>query len=356
MQKTPLIKFSMKRIKVLCPIITFVLITAAVSISSSKIPAFPISEEGIRLLLSNCIYYEDSDFFSPCSPLASFNNAPARAQDESGDYIRDAQTPQNKSDAPVKPVTAQNLQKDIKLEFTNNTSETIDASLLVSNPPQFLNSDFSVLIVHTHTTESYTPSEKYNYTPTDTDRTLDEKYNVTAVGAKIAEVLKEGGINVVHDTTVNDYPSYNGSYNKCAAIVKKHIANDPSIKVVLDIHRDAIETKNGKKIAHTTVIDSKKAAKIMFVVGSDLSGLSHDHWRENLAFASMLQNHINTLYPDLCRPINFRSQRFNQQLAPGAIIVEIGTNGNTLDEALVGAQYFAEALISFKNSLADYQS
>ena len=355
MRKTPLNKFSIKRIKLLFPAVIFCVITAAASILSLKTAALPMGENGLRLLMSSCVYYSNQGFFIPCPPIASFNNIPTQtyAQAESSVFLKEPEAPQNEPNEAIISVSTENLPKEIKPEFINNTSEIIDASLLASNPPQFLESDFSVLIVHTHTTESYTPSEAYIYSPSDTDRTLDAEYNVTAVGAKIAQVLREGGVNVIHDKTVNDYPSYNGSYNKSGAIVKKHIEGDPSIKVVLDVHRDAIETKSGEKIAHTTVIDSKKAAQIMFVVGSNLSGLTHDNWRDNLAFASMLQAHINTLNPDLCRPINFRSQRFNQQLAPGAIIVEVGTNGNTLDEALTGAQYFAEGLVSF---LAKYQS
>ena len=97
--------------------------------------------------------------------------------------------------------------------------------------------------------------------------------------------------------------------------------------------------ENGEKVKYTSNIDGKDAASVMLVVGSNISGLSHENWKTNMNFAVTLQEHTQMLYSNLCRPINFRSQRFNQQLAPGAIIVEVGTNGNTLDEALLGAKY-----------------
>lgn len=233
------------------------------------------------------------------------------------------------------------------VQISNTTDFNLKEDMYSSRIPDFLNRDFSVLIVHTHTTESYTPSEKYNYVPTDTDRTTDKDFNMVRIGKEIEKTLRENGIKVFHDTTINDYPSYNGSYNKSAANVSNHIKNDPSIKVVLDVHRDAIEGKNGEKVKYTTKIDSRDVAKVMLVVGSNLTGLEHTNWKENLSFAYSLQQHIEWKTPGLMRPINFRSQRFNQQLAPGAIIVEVGTNGNTMDEALLGAVYFAEGLSDY---------
>ncbi len=258
-----------------------------------------------------------------------------------------SQKGQNLADEIAAP-TAVNLNAVV--EVSNSTDSAINPDDYLSPVPSFLKEDFSVLIIHTHTTESYTPSEDFNYTPTDTDRTTDKSFNMVRVGDEIEKVLTSKGINVYHDTTINDYPSYSGSYNKSAKSIENYIKNDPSIKIVLDVHRDAIADKNGKKVKYSTIIDDKSAAKIMFVVGSNLSGLTHDNWKENMQFASQLQKHTLSLYPTLCRPINFRSQRFNQQLAPGGIIVEVGTNGNTLDEAIYGARCFAIALADFINT------
>lgn len=236
------------------------------------------------------------------------------------------------------------------VKVNNRTPAFIEASTLEKNVPAFLSGQTEILIVHTHGTESYTPSEKYAYTPSDTDRTQDKNFNVIAVGNEIEKTLKENGHTVYHDETLNDYPSYNGSYNRSSEIVANYIKKHPSIKIVLDIHRDAIEAKDGSKVKPISEIDGKDAASIMFVVGSNQSGLKHDNWQDNLAFAYLLQKHTESLYKGLCKPINMRNERFNQHLAPGAIIVEVGTNGNTLDEALLGANYFAKSLSSFIKS------
>ena len=236
------------------------------------------------------------------------------------------------------------------VKVNNRTPAMVEASTLEKNAPAFLSGQTEILIVHTHGTESYTPSEKYAYTPTDTDRTQDKNFNVIAVGNEIEKTLKENGHTVYHDETLNDYPSYNGSYNRSSEIVSSYIQKHPSIKIVLDIHRDAIEAKDGSKVKPISEIDGKDAASIMFVIGSNQSGLKHDGWQNNLAFAYLLQKHTENLYKGLCKPINMRNERFNQHLAPGAIIVEVGTNGNTLDEALLSANYFAKSLSSFIKS------
>ena len=236
-----------------------------------------------------------------------------------------------------------------KVEISNLTSLSLDTESY-SKAPEFLTKDFSVLILHTHTTESYTPSSKFTYKPTDTDRTTDENYNVVRIGKHIESVLRKNGIKVYHDTSVNDYPGYNGSYNRSYKVAQNQLKKNPDIKIILDIHRDAIEGKNGEKIKYTCTVNSQNAAKLMFVVGSNQSGLSHESWGENMKFAYTLQQYINSVYPGLMRPINFRSQRFNQQLAPGAIIVEVGTNGNTMDEAILGAECFAECLTDYINT------
>ncbi len=256
---------------------------------------------------------------------------------------------------PVKE-TENNVQitsKEVKksplgeVKVSNSTNQKININSFTTSYPEFLNKDFSVLIVHTHTTESYTPSPKYDYTPSDTDRTLDKNYNMVIVGNYIEKTLKAKGINVYHDSTINDYPLYNGSYNRSSMNISNAIKNDPSIKIVLDVHRDAIEGSNGEKIKYVCDINGKKAASVMLVVGSNLSGLTHNEWEKNMNFAATVQSHIENMYPGLMRPINFRSQRFNQHLAPGGVIVEVGTNGNTLEEALLGAECFADGLADY---------
>jgi stage II sporulation protein P len=231
--------------------------------------------------------------------------------------------------------------------INNQTDLTFDVESLLNAPLKFSVSDEpSVLIVHTHTSESYTPSEKFNYTPTDTDRTQDVSFNMAAVGDVVYDKLTEAGISVIHDKSINDYPSYSGSYSKTLKLIQSYIEKYPSIKVVLDIHRDAVMKSDGTKIKTVTQINGEDVSQVMLVVGTNKSGLDHPQWRDNLSFALKLQYKMNSLYPTLARPINLRKQRFNQHTAPGALIVEVGTNGNTLDEALKGVSLFSDALIS----------
>ncbi len=228
----------------------------------------------------------------------------------------------------------------------NQTNKTFDVSALLNSSLNLAASDGPrVLIVHTHTSESYTPSAQYNYVPSDTDRTEDINYNMVSVGEAVAEKLAQANINFIHDKSINDYPSYSGSYSKTLKLIESYIQKYPSIKVVLDVHRDAIIRSDGTKVRTAVNIAGTDAAQVMFVVGTDQSGLSHPNWKNNLAFAVRLQHKMNALYPSLARPINLRKQRFNQHMTNASLIVEVGTNGNTLDEAKYGASLFADALI-----------
>lgn len=230
--------------------------------------------------------------------------------------------------------------------INNQTSKTIDIkSLLNKELDLTLSNEPSVLIIHTHTTESYTPSELYNYTPTETDRTTDLNYNMASVGEVIYSELTQNGISTIHDSTINDYPSYSTSYSKSLKLVQSYTNKYPSIKIVIDVHRDAMVTKEGSKLRPLTSSDAP-CAQVMTVVGTNDSGLEHANWQDNLSFAIKLQHKMNEMYPSLARPINLRRERFNQHTAPYAFILEVGTNGNTLEEAKEGARLFSHALIS----------
>ncbi|MGM9551351.1 MAG: stage II sporulation protein P [Clostridia bacterium] len=230
--------------------------------------------------------------------------------------------------------------------INNQTKKDIDvSSLLNKNLDLSLSDSPSVLIVHTHTSESYTPSALYNYTPTETDRTTNLNFNMVSVGEIIYQKLTDNGINVIHDKSINDHPSYSGSYSKSLKLIKSYTEKYPSIKIVIDVHRDAIVTNEGVKMRPVTAFDSG-SSQVMLVIGTNESGLDHPAWQTNLAFALKLQHKMNTLYPSLARPINLRKERFNQHTAPYAFILEVGTNGNTLEEAKKGAEYFSEALIA----------
>ena len=200
-----------------------------------------------------------------------------------------------------------------------------------------------VLIVHTHGSEAYTPDGTDTYVATGECRTTDTEKSVVRVGDEIAKVLTEMGLTVVHDTGLYDYPEYNGAYDRSLAAVEDWLAQYPTIQVVLDVHRDALIGADGTVYKPITTINGESCAQVMLVMGSNAL-YDHPDWLGNLTLAVQVQKEMNTLWPTLARPIGLRENRYNQQTAPGAMLVEVGSHGNTLQEALAAARMFARAL------------
>ncbi len=198
-----------------------------------------------------------------------------------------------------------------------------------------------VLIVHTHGCEAYTMPAGEVYEPSDDHRTLDEAYNVLRVGDEIARVLTDAGFGVLHDRTLHDYPSYSGAYNRSLATIAQYREQYPSLVYILDIHRDAVTDADGNQYK-LICAEEPNAAQLEFVLGSDGGGAEHARWRENLRLACAVQETILADHPTLMRPIVVRNSRYNQQVSTGSLLLEVGTAGNSLEEALVAARLFAE--------------
>lgn len=203
----------------------------------------------------------------------------------------------------------------------------------------------TVLIVHTHTTESYAGAPEEAYSENGAYRSLDPRYNMIAVGDEIARVLETGGIRVIHDKTLHDYPSYNDSYSNARRTIQKHLAENPEICMVLDIHRDASDGTGGQLTTAGTV-DGQKSAQLMLVAGTDTAGNFFPGWQENLALALKLTALLEQEDPGLTRPVTLREHRFNMDLTPGSLIVEVGAAGDRLEEALLAANAFARAVLA----------
>ena len=229
--------------------------------------------------------------------------------------------------------------------FKNETDYPIDLpALLAKDSPVALGTEgVQVLIMHTHGTEAYTPSAAHPYTPSGEYRTTDGDANMLRVGREIAAILNERGISTVHSTTLNDYPAYNGSYNRALKDIQNYVEQHPTIRLVIDVHRDAIATGN-TYYKTAAVVDGQPTAQLMFVTGTDAGGLSHPNWRDNLAFQALLHDRMNSLYPGIMRPMSIRASRFNQHIRTGSMLVEVGACGNTLEEALAAARIFANTL------------
>lgn len=210
-----------------------------------------------------------------------------------------------------------------------------------------------VLIVHTHTTEAYMTYYAGYYNDGDGGRTSDESQNVCAIGEVIANELRRAGIAVVHDTTVHDSPKYTGAYTRSEATVKANLEKYPSIQVVLDIHRDGIMLDDTTRVKPTVTIDGKKAAQMMIIAGAvSTEALPHPSWQDNFHFALQLQKAMAAKYEGLMRPVSVVGSRYNQHLSRGYLLVEVGSEANTLEEAVYSGQMLgktlAELLPTFK--------
>ena len=226
--------------------------------------------------------------------------------------------------------------------YINNGSDAaLDASMLAGPYAAALGETGpQVLIIHTHATESYTMPAGSEYEASDTFRTTDTRCNMVRIGDEMEQVLTAAGIGVVHDRSLYDYPSYSGSYDRSLKAIEGYLEKYPTISFVLDVHRDAVQDANGNQFKLLCGED-KNAAQLEFVIGSNGGGLSHDLWRENLKLAYAVQETLHADYPTLMRPITVRNSRYNQFKTTGSLLVEVGTAGNSLEEAVNGARLFA---------------
>lgn len=255
--------------------------------------------------------------------------------------------PADYSPEPVRPVfTAQDA---LAVEVVNTGREEPDCAALMEKPLnwQLVSSGPTVLIVHTHTSESYEKNGA-DYRETAAYRTLDENYNMLSIGDRVAQLLEAEGIRVIHDREFHDYPDYNTAYTHARKAVQDLLKQNPGIQLVLDLHRDASEG-SGSQLRTHALANGTDSAQLMIVLGTGNSGLPNRGWENNLSLALKLQATLEQLSPGICRPISLRSQRFNQDLAPCALLVEVGAAGDSHEEALAAAGQLAKALITLKN-------
>ena len=215
-------------------------------------------------------------------------------------------------------------------------SESLNIDLSVPGP--------KILVVHTHATEAYAPDGAAEYDKTASDRSEDINKNVVKVGEEVTKIFNAMGIETIHDTKLHDVPSFNGSYSNSLKTVEEKIKQYPSIQIVFDIHRDSVVYADETKARAVTEINGRPAAQLMFVVGTDARGLYHPNWQENMKFAVHMQNAINQKYPSLMRYINLRTERFNGHTTGASMIIEVGTSGNSLNEAIYGATLAAQVI------------
>ena len=260
---------------------------------------------------------------------------------------KNEETQQVSTDVGTQVVTQNPITENCNVEINgvkikNETSFEINDSIM--NTELDINKE-NITIFHTHTCESYTPTEQYNYQQTGNFRTTDLNYSVVRVGYELTNNLVEYGFNVIHDKTYHDYPAYTGSYTRSKTTVENILKSNPS-DIIIDLHRDAIGSKSNYD--PSVKIGDDTAAQLMFVIGTNGGGLYHPNWQSNLKFAIELQQKANEIYPGLFKTMIVRNSRYNQHLGKAACIIEVGATGNTLEQCMNSMKYLAKVFEEYK--------
>ena len=254
------------------------------------------------------------------------------------DNLKESSTDVGTEIVTPNPIVANPTDTYGKVQIRNQTGYILSQDILT---PNIEVNNKNIIVFHTHTCESYTPTEQNQYESSGSYRTTDLAYSVARVGDELTNYLNSYAFNVTHDKTFHDYPAYTGSYARSLKTVeglKKNVEAD----VIIDLHRDAIGSNND--YAPTVRIGEDYAAQLMFVIGTDGGGLWHPNWQQNLKFAVKVQEKAEELYPGLFKPIIVRNSRYNQHVSKAATIIEVGATGNTLEQSLTSMKYLAKVL------------
>ena len=208
----------------------------------------------------------------------------------------------------------------------------------------------TVLILHTHASESYTKEPGQIYEEDSDYRTFNASYNMLSIGEELTRVLTAGGISVLHDRTLHDYPSFSGSYDHARQTIRAYLEAFPSIKMVIDLHRDALNFEEDPQLSTMATVGTQSSAQLMLVAGTD-HNVSYTGWQETLALNVKLTAVLEKMYPGITRPIQLRPQRFNLDMTPGSLLVEVGANGDTHAEALVAVRALGAAILAMSKGV-----
>lgn len=242
---------------------------------------------------------------------------------------------------------------NILIRNNTTTQQALDLEQIFKAEPEITIKDKSkpaVLIFHTHTTESYEILNRDWYAQDYITRSNSPETNMVRVGTEIKKQLEKAGYTVIHDTQIHDV-KYTGAYDHSRKSVEKYLKENPDIQIVLDVHRDAIEQDNGTRIKPVANILGKDAAQIMLISGCEEGNVTNfPEWKKNLTFAMELQSVCEEMYPGLMRPLYFCQRKYNMDLSPNNLLVEMGSCANTLDEAAYSGRLLGNALVRLLDS------
>lgn len=328
---------------------------------SSEIPAMASSKYKASNILKEDGEEELTTFSDRILNIELAKILPIKTKKEESTENEVPQVEQNQKEEPESPTIETNVATNVQTEIVtqnpiaennnveingvkikNETSFEINENII--NTELNINKN-NILIFHTHTCESYTPTEQYNYQQTGNFRTTDLNFSVARVGDELANYLIKYGFNVVHDKTYHDYPAYTGSYTRSKATVEGILQSNPT-DIIIDLHRDAIGSKSNYD--PSVKIGDDVAAQLMFVIGTNGGGLYHPNWQTNLKFAIELQQKANEMYPGLFKTMIVRNSRYNQHLGKAATIIEVGSTGNTLEQCMNSMKYLSKVLDEYR--------
>ena len=276
---------------------------------------------------------------------------------QTGRVVRYPDAPVAEAPPPTAPVPTPPVQPPRGIQLTERDADAVQLNNFTDYEPDiktFLcsaldwdltGSQPTVLILHTHATESYTQQPGEIYEENSDYRTFNPSYNMLSIGEELTRVLTAGGIHVLHDRTLHDYPSYSGSYNHARQTIRAYLEAFPSIQMVIDLHRDALDFHTDPQLTTLADVGGQRSAQLMLVAGSD-HNVSYTGWDANFALGVKLTAVLEKMYPGITRPIQLRQQRFNLDMSPGSILVEVGANGNTHPEAITAVRALGAAILA----------
>ena len=230
--------------------------------------------------------------------------------------------------------------------LTPDIRKLLEAELGYSSFEYLSSTAPTVLIIHTHGTEAYSENGAISYKDDGGElaRSKDTDKNVVSVGKRLSEALRERGIYSVHCEIMHDYDGYRDAYTRAEETIKNYLEHYPTIRLVIDLHRDSIVRSEGELVRPVTVVDGNAAAQVMCVVGSSWGGDDDPRWEANLALALQFREYLNNKYENLCRPAYLKQSTYNQEIAPYSMLLEIGAAGNSIEEAYASCDAIADGI------------
>ncbi|MBE6818615.1 MAG: stage II sporulation protein P [Ruminococcaceae bacterium] len=250
----------------------------------------------------------------------------------------------------IENMTQQVSSGNVKVQ--NRTDKSIDIDKILKEGAKLKISDKSkpsILVYHTHTHECFVQLDSGTYMKGETTQSADSAQNVVRVGNAIVEQLERAGFSVIHDTAIHD-DDYNNAYANSGKTIDGYLKKYPSIDVTIDIHRDSVGVE-GDSDARTSLVKKiagKKAAQVMIVTGCEENAIEDfPDWYDNLHFALGLQKQFSEDFPGLARPLYFADRRYNMYKTKNSVLIEVGSDGNTLEQAVYSGKLVGATLANY---------